>query len=210
MAKTYKLYPIKTIKDWEGEDWDVYMEIKTLYGFNLYRGWPYGTRPNDENMNGVFQFILTTELANFCRNHGSVEVRKCLKISGSVIYKFRRRLNILKEVKKRDYEWITEHQTEILNESYLSLRNKYGLSRSQIDKYSVWLVKEQSAKRQNKQRITLMRHLREEWYRDNFKILKKLDAKSMQQQFNLSRTMARNTYDRVSKEIERPSLVENH
>lgn len=38
MAKRYKIYPIKTIKDWQGEDWDVYEEVKTSVGIVVYRG----------------------------------------------------------------------------------------------------------------------------------------------------------------------------
>lgn len=45
MPKKYKLYPIKTIKDWENEDWDVYEERKSISGIMIYRGWPYSLTP---------------------------------------------------------------------------------------------------------------------------------------------------------------------
>lgn len=38
MAKRYKIYPIKTIMDWQGEDWDVYEETMMVVGIMLYRG----------------------------------------------------------------------------------------------------------------------------------------------------------------------------
>ena len=39
MARKYNLHPIKTIKDWQGKDWDVYEERKTPIGVMIYKGW---------------------------------------------------------------------------------------------------------------------------------------------------------------------------
>ena len=44
MARKYFLYPICTIKDWEGEDWGVYEQRKVSDELTLQYGWLYGAQ----------------------------------------------------------------------------------------------------------------------------------------------------------------------
>ena len=39
MARKYILIPIRTIKDWQGNDWDVYEERKISNEITLQYGW---------------------------------------------------------------------------------------------------------------------------------------------------------------------------
>ena len=56
----YKIFKIQTIKDWEGEYWDVYEEHKTKAGIMVYKGWPYGETPQNGGQ-ANFYYILTND-----------------------------------------------------------------------------------------------------------------------------------------------------
>lgn len=76
----YKLFKIKVIKDWNGDDWDVYEERKTQGGINIYLGWPYALTPKD-GIGGKFSFILTEELADYLKAHRVKDVHENLDLS---------------------------------------------------------------------------------------------------------------------------------
>lgn len=91
----YKYFKIKTIKDEDGEDWDVYEEQKSSAGIMIYQGWPYALTPRD-GIGGAFSFILTPEIAEFIKIHSITETMQQLGLSNGIVAKFRRRLNTCK------------------------------------------------------------------------------------------------------------------
>lgn len=137
MAKKYTLYPIKTIKDWQGEDWDVYEERKTQFGLILNFGWPYGAQRK-----GSKSLILTSDLVEYLKTATYRQTIDNLGISSTKASKIRRELNLQKEVIRRDREWIIQHQSEILYYSFPMLLEKYGLRKGVVKSYSNYLVSE--------------------------------------------------------------------
>ncbi|WP_335989865.1 hypothetical protein [Acinetobacter bereziniae] len=142
MAKKYNLYPIKTIKDRQGEDWDVYEERKTQTELILNFGWLYGVPRL-----GSKGLILTSDLVEYLKTVAYAETVKQLGISTSTATKIRRELNLQKEVVRRDRDWIIQHQNEILYYSYPMLLEKYGLRKGIVKSYSYYLVAEVGIKR---------------------------------------------------------------
>lgn len=142
MARKYILHPIKTIKDWQGEDWDVYEERKTQTELTLNLGWLYGVPRL-----GSKGLILTSELVEYLKTVAYAETVKQLGISTSTATKIRRELNLQKEVVRRDRDWIIQHQNEILYYSYPMLLEKYGLRKGIVKSYSYYLVAEVGIKR---------------------------------------------------------------
>ena len=138
MAKKYKLYPIKTIKDWENEDWDVYEERKSLSGIMIYRGWPYSLTPRD-GIGGVFSHILSPEIAEFLKVHSITESEQQLGLNNGIVAKFRRKLAIQNKFIYRNDQWILEHKDELLYDSHQTLKEKYGLNRNQVYQHKEWL-----------------------------------------------------------------------
>jgi hypothetical protein len=67
MTKRYKRYVIKTIKDWQGEDWDVYEERNTQAGIMIYKGWMY-----EQIAKSQYFYIMTNDLAEFLKKFGRV------------------------------------------------------------------------------------------------------------------------------------------
>lgn len=136
MAKKYNLYPIKTIKDWEGEDWDVYEEIRLPNGLMLLKGRGY------ERLHGhCAEIILTHELAEFIKQNHSVELfilAEQLGFSKDVLLRFRKRLNIRRKL--TDYAWVIAHQDEILYERCDVLFEKYQLNQGDIGRFVRYLV----------------------------------------------------------------------
>lgn len=137
MVRKYKLYPIKTIKDWEGEDWDVYEEKRLSNGLMLFRG-----RMN-ERVYGHNATILTPELAEFIKQNKSIKLpvlAEQLGFSKDVLIRFKKRLDIQKKVPKPDYDWVIAHQDEILYESHEVLLDKYQLHSGQVSRYTRYLI----------------------------------------------------------------------
>ena len=116
----YKYFKIKTIKDEDGEDWDVYEEQKSSTGIMIYQGWPYALTPRD-GIGGTFSFILTPEIAEFIKIHSITETMQQLGLSNGIVAKFRRRLNIQNKVIYRNVQWLLEHQDELLHDSFETL-----------------------------------------------------------------------------------------
>lgn len=142
MARKYILYPICTVKDWQGEDWDVYEERKTQVGLTLNFGWLYGA-PRQ----GSKSLILTTEVIEYLKTATYRETVNQLGISTTSAGKLRRALNLQKTVVRRDREWFIQHQNEILYYSYPMLFEKYGLSKGVVKNFSHYLVSEVGVKR---------------------------------------------------------------
>ncbi|QER39270.1 hypothetical protein F2A31_05965 [Acinetobacter suaedae] len=144
MAKKHVLHPIQTLKDWEGEDWDVYEERKTQMGFTLYLGWLYGAPRL-----GSKSIIMTMELVEYLKMTTYRQAIKELGLSSTVISRMRRILELQKKVVRRDRAWIVQHQNEILYYSFPILLEKYGLSKSSVLNYSHYLVSEVRIKRKS-------------------------------------------------------------
>lgn len=84
MAKRYKIYPIKTIKDWQDEDWDVYEERNTQTGVMIYKGWMY-----ERIVKSQYIFILTDGLAEFLKKYDLAKSMKLLGLLIKIITRFR-------------------------------------------------------------------------------------------------------------------------
>lgn len=144
MAKKYVLHPIKTLKDWQGEDWDVYEERKTQIGVILNYGWLYGMPRK-----GSKALIITPELAETFKQYSWREMIDVFGIASATVTKIRRELNLQKEVVRRDRAWIVQHQNEILYYSFPMLLEKYGLRKGIVQSYSNYLVGEVGVKRKS-------------------------------------------------------------
>jgi len=119
MARKYKLYPIKTIKDWHGEDWNVYEEKRTVNGLMIYKG-----RLNEQVYGNNQGSILTAELADYIKQNRGVktdDLAEQLGLSKDVLMRFRRELNIQRKMHIPDYEWVYAHQDELFSESFETL-----------------------------------------------------------------------------------------
>ncbi|MFW1955158.1 hypothetical protein ACG91D_06135 [Acinetobacter guillouiae] len=165
MARKYNLLPIKTIKDWEGEDWDVYEEKRLLNGLTLFRGRMH------ERVYGHNAIILTQELAEFIKQNHSIKLpvlAKQLGFSKDVLIRFRKRLDIQKKVPKPDYEWVIAHQDEILYATHHVLFEKYQLDTGRVSRYTRYLIE--------KVGITPIRK------RDKRKVLAEIDEKILTHQ----------------------------
>lgn len=137
MAKKYKLYPIKTIKDWQGEDWDVYEERKTQLDLIINFGWLYGAQRK-----GSKSLILTSDLVEYLKIATYRQAIQELGLSSTLISRMRRLLELQKKVVRRDRDWIIQHQSEILYYSFPMLLEKYGLRKGVVKSYSNYLVSE--------------------------------------------------------------------
>lgn len=149
MVKRYKNDPIKIIKDWQGEDWNVYEERNTQAGVIIYKGWMY-----ERVAKSQYIYILTSDLAEFLKKHDRAQSMKLLGLSVKIVTKFRRELGLQK---KYDYtlstlrDWMLEHQYELFNQSFQMLNEKYGLTQTEVTKYCTFLRKK-GVQRSNKLR----------------------------------------------------------
>ncbi|WP_436872546.1 hypothetical protein [Acinetobacter haemolyticus] len=143
MAKKHVLYPIQTLKDWEGEAWDVYEERKMPMGFSLYLGWLYGAPRT-----GSKSIIMTMELVEYLKTATYRQAVQELELSSTLISRMRRILGLQKKIVRRDRAWIIQHQNEILYYSFPMLLEKYGLSKGVVKSYSNYLVREVGIKRE--------------------------------------------------------------
>lgn len=195
----YKYYKIKTIKDWSGEDWDVYDERKTPSGIMINRGWPYSLTPKD-GIGGQFTYILTPEVVAFVKTHSITEVEQQLGLSTSMVAKFRRTLGIQNRFIYRDDQWILEHQDELLYDSLEALKIKYGFKRTQVYQHKKWLAELIDIPAKKRLRAGRLEVLREQWFNDHKSQMLNMTAQEIVEAFQVSLFIAKNAYDRICLE----------
>lgn len=205
MAKSYKIYPIKTIKDWQGEDWDVYEERNTQAGIMIYKGWMY-----ERIAKSQYIFILTDDLAEFLKQLDRAKSMKLLGLSVKIITRFRRALGLQK---KYDYtlstlrDWMFEHQDELFTQSFQMLKEKYGLTQTEVTKYCTFLRK-QGVQRSNKLRKNKIGYANRKIVQNNKEALAKseniFEVQSLLNKKNLK--AARRAHNLVCKELGIPTL----
>ncbi|MFW2012746.1 hypothetical protein [Acinetobacter bereziniae] len=200
MAKKYKLYPIKTIKDWENEDWNVYEERKSLSGIMIYRGWPYALTPRD-GIGGVFSHILSPEIAEFLKVHSITESEQQLGLNNGIVAKFRRRLAIQNKFIYRNDQWLLAHKDELLYDSLETLKAKYGLKRTQVYKHKKWLAELIEIPIRKKMRKTSTDELREQWFQKHKAQMSEMEVDEIALKFNVSHFIATKTYNRIRQEL---------
>ncbi|MCU4315618.1 hypothetical protein KTH46_11360 [Acinetobacter bereziniae] len=200
MAKKYKLYPIKTIKDWENEDWDVYEERKSLSGIMIYRGWPYALTPRD-GIGGVFSHILSPEIAEFLKVHSITESEQQLGLNNGIVAKFRRRLGIQNKFIYRNDQWLLAHKDELLYDSLETLKAKYGLKRTQVYKHKKWLAELIEIPIRKKMRKTSTDELQEQWFQKHKAQMSEMEVDEIALKFNVSHFIATKTYNRIRQEL---------
>lgn len=203
----HKHFKIKTIKDWEGEDWDVYEEYKTSSGIILYRGWNYGT----ESLFGAGSmcYILTSEIAELIKHHSRLDAAKLLGISVYLVGKFRRLLEIQNQVFTRDDVWLIEHQDEILYDSLNTLREKYSLTGNQVYKRRKWLAELiQLPKGRRKLRKIPADDLLEKNFQQHREAVLDMNLKQIMATFNVRKYIAIKYYNRARQELGELSFSE--
>ena len=200
MAKKYKLYPIKTIKDWENEDWDVYEERKSISGIMIYRGWPYSLTPRD-GIGGVLSHILTPEIAEFLKVHSITESEQQLGLNNGIVAKFRRRLAIQNKFIYRNDQWLLAHKDELLYDSLETLKAKYGLKRTQVYKHKKWLAELIEIPIRKKMRKTSTDELQEQWFQKHKVQMSEMEVDEIALKFNVSHFIATKTYNRIRQEL---------
>lgn len=200
MAKKYKLYPIKTIKDWENEDWDVYEERKSLSGIMIYRGWPYALTPRD-GIGGVFSHILSPEIAEFLKVHSITESEQQLGLNNGIVAKFRRRLAIQNKFIYRNDQWLLAHKDELLYDSLETLKAKYSLKRTQVYKHKKWLAELIEIPIRKKMRKTSTDELQEQWFQKHKVQMSEMEVDEIALKFNVSHFIATKTYNRIRQEL---------
>jgi hypothetical protein len=200
MAKKYKLYPIKTIKDWENEDWDVYEERKSLSGIMIYRGWPYALTPRD-GIGGVFSHILSPEIAEFLKVHSITESEQQLGLNNGIVAKFRRRLAIQNKFIYRNDQLLLAHKDELLYDSLETLKAKYGLKRTQVYKHKKWLAELIEIPIRKKMRKTSTDELQEQWFQKHKAQMSEMEVDEIALKFNVSHFIATKTYNRIRQEL---------
>ncbi|MCT9979079.1 hypothetical protein M2R48_12120 [Acinetobacter sp. I-MWF] len=196
----YKYFKIKTIKDEDGEDWDVYEEQKSSTGIMIYQGWPYALTPRD-GIGGTFSFILTPEIAEFIKIHSITETMQQLGLSNGIVAKFRRRLNIQNKVIYRNDQWLLEHQDELLHDSFETLKSKYGLNRNQVYRHKEWLSKLIEIPIGEKIRKNPSDELRERWFVENKLKMLHLSVQEIAIEYNISLYIAKKAYNRIRDEL---------
>lgn len=203
----YKHFKIKTIKDWDGEDWDVYEEYQTKAGIMVYKGWLYCVTPKNGGASG-FSYILTDEIAEYITQHSIVDIVKILGFSEYVVRKFRKAIGFhLAHPESYSFEWILEHQDEILYESFEVLSQKYALTPSQSAAYTFRLV-QHGIIRKHHQRETVLEREQNHWFQANKEKLSELDIKGIEQNFEFKKHTAKKIHNLVCKEKNIPSPAE--
>lgn len=198
-ARTFHDKPIRTIKDWFGEDWDVYIERETKAGIHLCEGWPQGKNTLD-GIGWRHSHILTEELVNYLQKTSYSESVKMLGISKTQISNFRQRLDLQEKMVYVDEAWLIEHQHEILYGNLKELKQKYNLSKSQIYARVRILEKHHGIPTQRKSRISDESLALEKWYQLHKDELYKMDTETIKVQFNLSHFLAKKYYERSCRE----------
>ena len=203
----YKIFKIQTIKDWEGEYWDVYEEHKTQAGIMVYKGWPYDETPQNGGQ-ANFYYILTNEIAEYITQHSIVHITKTLGFSEPVVRKFRKTIGFfLSHPVTYNFEWILEHQDEILYDSYEVLSQKYGLTKPQIVSYTNRLLHHGIARKQLQRESTCERkHI--QWFQGNKDKLSGLNIKEIEKQFGFSYYISKIIHDLACQEKNIPTQSE--
>lgn len=196
----YKYFKIKVIKDWEGEDWDVYDERQSLSDLMIYRGWPYSLTPKD-GIGGQFSYILTPEIAIFIKSHSITEVMQQLGLSNSIVAKFRRTLGIQNNFIYRNDQWLLEHQNELLYDSLDTLKGKYGLNRNQVYQHKMWLAELIKIPTRRKIRTTESVLSQEQWFIDNRSKMQHMTVNEIREAYNVSPYLATKTFNRLRQEL---------
>ena len=203
----YKRFKIMEMKDWEGEYWDVYEEYKTKVGIMVYKGWPYGETPQNGGQNNFF-YILTDEIAEYITQHSIVHIVKTLGFSEPVVRRFRKTIGFfLSHPVTYSFEWILEHQDEILYDSFEELSQKYRLTKSQTVSYTTRLVRH-GIVRKHLQRESVLGREQTQWLHANKEKLSKLDIKGIEKHFDLTNYIARKFHNLVCQEKNIPNQAE--
>ncbi|ENW93051.1 hypothetical protein [Acinetobacter dispersus] len=202
MAQKYNYYPIKIIKDWQGEDWEVYEEKKTAVGIMVYKGWLYssGGKP--------FAYILTDEIAQYIKQNSIGQSVEQLGISRNKIICFRRELDVQKKYFTLDHQWMSEHQEELLNDSFVSLNQKYDLTRLQVKRYANYLKHTLSVVSQDNMRESVTSHQKEQRYQLHKDQIAKMTLSEIEENLNVSRATAYWMYRRVCTEYQLPTIAD--
>lgn len=203
----YKYFKIKTIKDSDGEDWDVYHEQKSSSGIIIYSGWPYSLTPKD-GIGGKFSFILTPEIVEFLKIHSIPEAEQQLGLSNSIVAKFRRTLNIQKKVIYRNDPWLLEHQDELLHDSLETLKSKYGLNRNQVYRHKVWLAELIDIPSRKKMRKQESDVVKEQWFIENKSKMINMSMNEIASEYDISIFIAKKVYNRIQEELGNLSFSE--
>lgn len=196
----HKIFKIKTIKDWENEDWDVYDQRKSSSGLIVYKGWPYSLTPRD-GIGGQFSYILTAEIVEFLKTHSITESEQKLGLSNSIVAKFRRTIGIQNKFIYRNDQWLIEHQYELLYDSLETLKIKYGLKRSQVYQHKKWLAELIDLPIRKIMRKSLADDLQEQWYRKHKADITGMSVIAISSQFNISLYLAKKAYNRIQEEL---------
>lgn len=204
----YKHFKIKTVKDWEGEYWDVYEERKTHVGIMVYRGWPYGLSAKDEGVGSGFSVILTPEVADFVKEYKVFEAANKLELSLSMVGKFRRLLGIQRNFIYRNNRWLLAHQDELLYDSLDTLKAKYGLTRPQVYQHKIWLAELVDIPVRKRLRKKQAEVIQEQWFQANKQQLNGLTVQEIVEKFDVSVFIAKKFYNRIRQALDEFSFSE--
>ncbi|MCU4579568.1 hypothetical protein KTJ32_00935 [Acinetobacter gyllenbergii] len=204
----YKHFKIKTVKDWEGEYWDVYEERKTHVGIMVYRGWPYGLSAKDEGVGPGFSVILTPEVADFVKEYKVFEAANKLELSLSMVGKFRRLLGIQRNFIYRNNRWLLAHQDELLYDSLDTLKIKYGLTRPQVYQHKIWLAELVDIPVRKRLRKKQAEVIQEQWFQANKQQLNGLTVQEIVEKFDVSVFIAKKFYNRIRQALDEFSFSE--
>lgn len=203
MARKNNLYPIKTIKDWQGEDWDVYEERKTKMGIMVYKGWLYGST------GGFLAYILTDDIVQFIKQNRIDEAVKQLDISRDKIICFRRELNIQKKYFKLDHQWMHQHKEELLSNSFQVLNEKYGLTKPQVNLYTKYLKRTLAVVPVDSKRQSLISLKKEQRYQLHKYEIAHMSVKEIRQHLQISQSTAYWIHQQVCEEFNLSNTAEN-
>ncbi len=203
----YKYFKIKTIKDEDGEDWDVYEEQKSSSGIIVYKGWLYSLTPRD-GIGGQFSYILTPEIAQFIKIHLITEAMQQLGLSNSIVAKFRRKLDLQNKFIYRNDQWLLEHQDELLHESLETLKSKYGLNRNQVYRHKVWLAELIDIPSRKKMRKQESDVVKEQWFIENKSKMINMSMNEIASEYDVSIFIAKKVYNRIQEELGNLSFSE--
>lgn len=203
----YKLFKIKIIKDWDGQDWDVYEEEKSSVGITIYQGWPYSLTPRD-GIGGRYSYILTAEIADFIKKCSITDSVQQLGLSNSIVAKFRRKLDIQNKFIYRDNQWLLEHKDELLHDSLQTLKTKYGLKRSQVYQHKKWLAELVDISARKEKRKKEADASKEQWFIENKPKMINMSMNEIASKYNISTFIAKKAYNRIQEESGKGSFSE--
>lgn len=200
-----KLYPIKNIKDWDGEDWDVFEERKARNGVILSFGWPYG-----ETRKGKKSLILTAELAEHVKCMTWGELMDVFGLTGFTATKIRHKLNLCQVQTAWDYSWIMAHQDEILNDSFTMLFEKYGLNRKTVSGYKSYLVNKLELPHKVTRHFEKQHQAEKLYHQYKAEVAQCNNLKEVQDLLKTDRYIARKFHKLACEEFQVPIIGEKH